>query len=229
MPLNWQQVRFVNLWPQGVVGLPAVLVFGLWLLAVRAWEFGRAAKRVFCPLLWAKLVLRRGVFLVIWLCSLSTTFLKQNTPQAPPAATLLVTPSKLGARGGAPAFFFSIFLLMPKEIWPGLGWKPSSRNLEAADTSKKTQMGFGAESPKKGTGAGCASPLVQVWLCQTCTFWGYSSSLRVTAIESSSRFFSSTKEGHWVISSLAFCTFGKAITSRMFSFSSIRATRRSRP
>jgi len=37
-----------------------------------------------------------------------------------------------GHRGEAPAFFFSIFLLMPKEIWPGLGWKPSSTGLEMA-------------------------------------------------------------------------------------------------
>ncbi len=107
---------------------------------------GEAAKRTFCPLLWAKLVLRRGVFLVIWLCSLSTTFLKQNTPQAPPAATLLVTPSNLGARGGAPAFFFSIFLLMPKEIWPGLGWKPSSRQQTPP---KKHKWGLGLKAPKR--------------------------------------------------------------------------------
>lgn len=55
------------------------------------------------------------------------------------------------------------------------------------------------------------------------------SSFAVTAIESSSRLFCSTSAGHPVISSLAFWTFGKAITSRIESFSKSSITSRSRP
>ena len=39
-----------------------------------------------------------------------------------------------GARGETPAFFFSIFLLMPKEIWSGFGAEsPNSTGLEVPE------------------------------------------------------------------------------------------------
>ena len=55
------------------------------------------------------------------------------------------------------------------------------------------------------------------------------SSRRVTARDKSSSCLSSTKSGQLVMGSLAFCTLGKAMTSRMDSAPAISMHRRSRP
>ena len=58
---------------------------------------------------------------------------------------------------------------------------------------------------------------------------GSSCSLRVTAIDRSSNCLSSTKSGQAIIKSEAFCTLGKAMTSRMELAPAMSMHRRSRP
>ena len=103
--------------------------------------------------------------------------------------------------------------------WPATGPRCAAARAATPDPIALAQKGC------RGTGRG------SLFLCHSAPRGGraHSSSVRVTAMFSSSRLLGSTVLGHWLISSLAFCTLGNAMTSRMLSFCSSSMTRRSRP
>ena len=125
---------------------------------------------------------------------------------------------------------FGIRVSVPRGIWvPWHSMEPMARMTMSfslkycsacGQVSRSNLIGFppcsiGQKPDKPSCPAPCADD--------------YFSSSGTTAIASSARDLSSTKSGQLVISSLAFCTFGKAITSRMFSVPVMIMIRRSRP